>query len=227
MSCKRLLLLVSILLSILLPRAAYADIECDATLTIVDGGGEPQSVSLRAYVKSNRVRLEYVDSGTAIILRSDLQTLITIQPEESAYWERGFNQLYVTPFGSKSLLIPPGFVEPVVEFIATGESQIIHGVSCKKYVIQEIASFRLLQYTIYATEELAFPESFASFFFTDSPLSYRPFEEMKKIPGLPLKVEIVENVDGNSFTSIYEFSNYQASALDEAIFAVPAGYTPN
>ncbi len=204
---------------------ANADIVCDATLTAVDQSGNERTNAVNVYIKSDKVKLEWQNDSTSFILRSDLQALLTISPSETAYYETDFSQLYTTPFGPMPLMISPGFGDPIVEFIDTGEAELINGLSCRKYVITEIASFRLLQYTIYATDELDFAETFSSFFSSATSLKYKPFEEMRKIPGLPVKIAISETVGGVSNTQTYEFSNYQESSLNDSLFSVPEGYS--
>ncbi len=205
---------------------ARADIVCEATLTIAGAGGEQSVESMDVYVKANKVKMERPDGSRAVVLRSDLQILLNISPSESAYHETNFSQMYTVPFGPMPLTISPGFGDPVIEFDDTGATELIDGLSCKQYVITEISSFRLLQYTVYATDELIFSETFDSFFSSSAPIEYRPFEEMRKIPGLPLKIVINETVGARTYSQTYEFSNYQQSALDDSLFSVPAGYSP-
>lgn len=205
---------------------ARADIVCDATVTVANEVGEESVESMNVYVKANKVKMERLDGSLSFVLRSDLQVLLNIFPAESAYHETNFSQMYTIPFGPMPFTISPGFGDPVVELDDTGETELIGGLSCKKYVITEISSFRLLQYTIYATDELVFSETFDSFFSSPDEVKYKPFEEMRTIPGLPLKIVINETVGARTYSQTYEFSNYQQSALDDSLFSVPAGYSP-
>jgi hypothetical protein len=205
--------------------SARADLTCDVIRTAAGLYAEEHSNALNVYVKSNKVKLEWVDDSAYLILRSDLQAILNVVPSESIYQETGFSQLYVLPFGPLPLTISPGSGNPIVEFVDTGETELINGLSCKKYVISEITTSRLLQYTVFATDELDFDETFSSFFSSTDPIEYQPFEEMRKIPGLPLKLSINETVGDSTFVQTYEFSNFQESSLDDSIFNVPAGYT--
>ncbi|MBI5116665.1 hypothetical protein HZA56_09355 [Candidatus Poribacteria bacterium] len=203
---------------------AFADIVCDAVHSAVNLDGTTQVDTLKTYVKSNKVKLEYQTGQNSIIIRSDLQVILSVFPSENAYSEINFEQLCTVPFGPTPLIITPGFTEPVVEFLDTGQTARINSVVCRKYVINEISSFRLLQYTVFASQEPDFPETFASFFGSGAPLKYKPFEEMRKIPGLPLKIIIIETVSGNSYVQTYEFSNYHNTSLEDSAFNLPVGY---
>jgi len=227
MHSKRVLWCLPVVLSVIVFSAtcALADIASDVTLTSVDDVENERVESLKAYVKSNKVKLEWQSDLMSFVLRSDLQHILHIYPSQATYAETDFGELYTTPFGPNPLVIAPGFGEPTVESIDTGQTELIDGFTCKKYVINEISSFRLLQYTIYATEELASSENFASFFASETPLKYKPFEEMRRIPGMPLKISISETIDGSSFSQTYKFSNYQETSLEESLFNLPEGYT--
>jgi hypothetical protein len=218
-------LVVGLVICCVASTAANADFVCDAIRTAASIYAEEHSSALNIYVKSNKVKMEWVDDSAYLVLRSDLQAILNIVPSEGVYQETGFSQLYVLPFGPLPLTISPGFGEPIVEFIDTGGTELINGLSCKKYVISEITASRLLQYTIFATDELNFAETFSSFFSSTNPIEYKPFEEMRKIPGLPLKISISETVGDSTFVQTYEFSNFQESSLDDSVFNVPGGYT--
>jgi hypothetical protein len=219
------LVFLSLSVCLVVGAPAVADIICDATLTSIDQAGNEYSSPLNIYVKSNKIKMQWQDDSASFVLRSDLQTILNIFPVESTYREVGFGQIYTLPFGPMPLTISPGFSDPFVEFIDTGEAELIDGLSCRKYVITEISSFKLLQYTIYATDELNFDETFNSFFSSEGPIKYQPFEEMRNIPGLPLKISISETVGDSTYVQTYEFFNYLESSLDDSLFSVPEGYT--